>query len=252
MGITLATKPAVDAHGPQAALCGPSAHVDAPPLSAQQLQEVIARCGPVVRFFPKEKYKISTIEYFLENSKLHDDQHPGEVTQPNKNDLPVGPRDGDRFWLELNPAAEGGNPADAHAYLHASWSSGLDFTDLQFWFFYAYNGPGTGHIGYLIHSADFDLKPLGAHFGDWECTMVRIDNATRKPISVWLSQHKNGEFFGPKKMGAFNRVGDQIIVYSSYNGHAMYSSTGTNPNNDYSVGGIGFYTPTSPRTAASR
>ena len=82
--------------------------------------------------------------------------------------------------------------------------------------------------------------------------MVRIDNATRKPISVWLSQHKNGEFFGPAKMVRSIASGTRSSVYSSYNGDAMYSAAGTNPNNDYSAGESGSTRRTTLRTAVSR
>ena len=37
------------------------------------------------------------------------------------------------------------NLATAKAYVHAYWKPGMRWTDLQFWFFYAYNGPGTAH-----------------------------------------------------------------------------------------------------------
>jgi len=63
----------------------------------------------------------------------------------------------------------------------------MTYTDLQFWFFSAYNGYGTIRFGSLVmdkveHQADINLAPLGEHWADWEYAGIRIDNATKELI----------------------------------------------------------------------
>jgi len=93
-----------------------------------------------------------------------------------------------------------------------------------------------------IHSGDVNLAPLGEHYGDWECCMVRIDNKSKQMSGAWLSQHSAGQMFYQNDLKAFQRVnGNQIVVYSSRNGHAVYSGRGGNytEHRSYGLGALG-------------
>jgi hypothetical protein len=58
--------------------------------------------------------------------------------------------------------------------------------------------------------------------------MIRIDNGSKAMIGAWLSQHSGGQMFNPSQLGQFKRTGQQINIYSSRNGHAVYAQTGGN------------------------
>jgi hypothetical protein len=203
-------------------------------LSEQDLRHAIETYGPVLKFHPNEIYNMCSIEAFLQHAKLHDKNTGAEINHPTVAQLPTGTNNDGRYWLILEDGYKGGDLATAKAYVHAYWKPGMSWTDLQFWFFYAYNGPGTAHINGLVfdtiaHSGDPNLAPLGEHFGDWECCMIRIDNSSKQMIGAWLSQHSSGQMFSPADLGQFQRVnGQQIVVYSSRNGHAVYAHPGSN------------------------
>jgi hypothetical protein len=202
-------------------------------LSEADVRKAIETYGPVLRFHPDEQYLMCSIDAFLAHAKLHDGKTHTDIDHPVAAQLPTGPEEKGRYWLILEDSFKGGDPSGAKAYVHAYWKPGLDYTDLQFWFFYAYNGPGTAHINGLImdtiaHTGDPSLAPLGEHYGDWECFMVRIDNESKKPIGVWLSQHSSGQMFEPNDLNQLQRKGDQFVVYASRNGHAVYPAASAN------------------------
>jgi hypothetical protein len=209
-----------------------------PGLTLAQVQTAIQKYGPVLRFHPSETYNMCSVEYFLQHSTLHDSQTGHDVVHPTVDQLPVGPSGDGRYWLNVDSSGIHGDLSTAKAYIHAFWDQTKTYTDLQFWFFYAYNGPGTAHINGLVmdtiaHTDNVGLAPLGAHFGDWECCILRIDNTTQHLIGAYLTQHSDGQYFNQNQLGSFQTVGDQIVVYASRNGHALYSSVSSNYTEHY-------------------
>lgn len=203
--------------------------VSADPLTKAEIQGLISRYGPILRFHPDEEYLMCSIEWFLQRAKLHDSKTGAVIDHPSIAQLPIGPKEDRRYSLTLDGNAKGGSLPTARAYVHAYAPKDQSYTDLQFFFFYAYNGPGTLHLFTTISEGDAGLQPLGEHFGDWETCVLRVDNATKELIGVWLSQHDSGQWFDASKLGQFQRKGEQIIIYSSRNGHAVYPGTGPNP-----------------------
>lgn len=202
------------------------------PLTEQEVRAAIAKYGPVVRLHPDDEYRPCSVEWFLQHATLHDGNPSDDITHPTVDQLPIGPKDGNRYWLTLDDGAKGGSLATAKAYVNAHWTPDLSYTDLQFWFFYAYNGSAYGEVDLFgAHvTASADLAPLGEHYGDWECCMLRIENATLDLIGVWTSAHGDGQYFDTAELSRFQRVnGDQIVVYSSRHGHAMFAGADTNP-----------------------
>jgi hypothetical protein len=204
------------------------------PLSAADLEQAIRTYGPVVRFHPQEQYNMCSVEAFLGHAKLHDNVAGTDLNHPTESQLPTGPTNDHRYWLILEDAFKGGDLSTAKAYVRAYWRPGMSYTDLQFWMLYAYNGPGTAHVNGLVfdtiaHTGDPGLAPMGEHYGDWECCMVRIDNTSKQMIGAWLSQHADGQMLRGPELNQLARVnGQQIVLYSSLNGHALYPSVGSN------------------------
>ena len=193
-----------------------------------ELDQLIKRYGPKLYLNLNESYQPTSAEWFLERAWLLDKQ-TGTKVQAVPNDLPTGAANKDRYQLLLkDKSSRGGDLAAAKAYVHAK---GSDFyTDIQFWFLSAYNGPGTARIKWLVfdttvHSGNPSLAPLGEHEGDWEHVTIRISNTSRKPEQVYFSQHAGGIWVD---IANVRRDGDQIVVYSSLNGHASYPSVGVN------------------------
>ena len=202
-------------------------------LSRAEIDQAIQTYAPILHLNPQEQYLPCSIEAFLAHAKLHDKQTGQEINHPTQAQLPTGTNNDGRYWLILEDSFKGGDLPSAKAYVHAYWKPGLSYTDLQFWFCYAYNGPGTAHINGLafdtiVHDGNPDLAPLGEHYGDWECAVVRIDNTSKQMIGAWLSQHSGGQWFNQGDLGQFRRTGQRINVYSSRNGHAVYAGVGSN------------------------
>src|SRR5688572_31949627 len=131
-----------------------------------------------------------------------------------------------QFWMELPEAHRGGDLQSAKAYVHAVRLKDLGMTDLQFWLFRAYNGPGTIKASASIDpiggvcSGDAvpgNVEPLGEHTGDWEGIYVRFDDATGEIVEVYLSAHGAA----PRTPAAnLTFEGTHPVFYASLNGHA--------------------------------
>ncbi|KFY83123.1 hypothetical protein V498_08288 [Pseudogymnoascus sp. VKM F-4517 (FW-2822)] len=204
-------------------------------LNRAELEEAIAKYGPILKLHKDEIYDNCSVEWFLEHAHLIDSKEGTTTANPAVSDLPQVGWEAGRYWLELDDAGKSGDFSTAKAYVRARWTQGMTYTDLQFWFFSAYNGPGTGHVNGLlydtiVHSGDPNLAPLGEHVGDWECCIIRLDNESKNVLEIILSQHGEAvSFSGDKMTKAFQWVnGTQPVVYSSRNGHALYPSADSN------------------------
>ncbi|KAF2184194.1 hypothetical protein K469DRAFT_689519 [Zopfia rhizophila CBS 207.26] len=205
------------------------------PLSRRELEDAITKYAPIIRVHPNEKYQMCSVEWFLKHVTLIDTNSPATaIVHPAVDQLPQGPQQGKRYYFTLEESGKGGNIATAKAYVHAFWQKDLSYTDIQFWFFSAYNGPGTARIatkafGAVVHSGDVDLAPLGEHVGDWEYCTIRIENRTKEMIGIILSQHGSGIRYDRKGIEKFKMVnGTHPVVYSSRNGHANFASVDDN------------------------
>src|SRR5262249_7366705 len=84
--------------------------------------------------------------------------------------------------LEGEGTVSHGNAALATTYVHVirnktPGTTEFNTTDLEFWFFYPYNGPGTLQsdtelFGFSLQPPAEELDPLGTHIPDWENTTL--------------------------------------------------------------------------------
>ena len=205
-------------------------------LTRSELEDAISKYAPILHLHPDEQYVNCSIEWFLSHATLIDSENKSaDIIHPTEAQLPQGPKQGTRYYFTVEDAVKPGNFATAKAYVNALWLPSTTYTDIQFWFFSGYNGPGTALFESLVlnkekHEGDVNLAPLGEHVADWEYTAVRVDNKTKERLGMILSAH-GGNFFYPEAevVKQFKMVnGTNPIVYSSQNGHANFPSTGPN------------------------
>jgi Vacuolar protein sorting-associated protein 62 len=220
---------------PTASLAAPLA---APPFTLEELNALARRYAPIVKLHPQETYLMCSVEWFLHWSSLYGPN--GFIKQsPTVADLPVGDKDDGKYWLKMDDAVKRGEPGTARTYVHAYWQPGAGYIDLQYWFCFGYNGPGTLHVSNLFFGDDINLAPLGEHWVDWEQVTVRINIATQKAWGLYLSQHGEGQWL--TDLSKFRRQGDQCFVYASKNGHALYRDPAVNPTNSLNLEVIKIY-----------
>jgi hypothetical protein len=202
------------------------------PFDLNGLTTLANRYAPIVRFHPDEQYFMCTVEWYLQRGTLYG---PNGYVKPRPavSDLPTGDKDDGQYWLQMTDDAKKGDLSVARTYVHATWQEGENYTDIQYWFCYGYNGPGTLHVSNPLYGNDVDLSPLGEHWIDWEQVTMRIKNDTQEVLGVYLSQHGEGEWI--TDLSRFDRNGDQFVVYASKNGHAVYAQPGINPTKSYNA-----------------
>jgi hypothetical protein len=190
-------------------------------LNAKQIIEVVKKYGPMYHLHSKEKYLPSSVEWYLQRASLYKNGTKTAELKGDQSLLPTGTSLDETYWVSIPESERGGNIASAVAYVHATASRTAGMTDVQFWFFYPYNGPGTGKLYPLDSSVD--LSPFGIHTGDWEHVTLTVNDAG-VPQKMYLSQHDGGEWVTLDAKALSKR----IHVYSSRNGHAAYKAPGEN------------------------
>ena len=140
-----------------------------------------------------------------------------------------------------------GDPDHAKAYVNVKvgpWT-----TEIQYWFLYAYNGPGTaylkrlGLLGRYEAIGDYELGQMGIHEGDWEHITVRIDNRTGATVArngVYMAAHGSGGWFDAKDASCAVKGETRLRVYASKNGHATYPTPERHYNNTVKAGVVEF------------
>ena len=193
------------------------------------LDSLIKRYAPIVHLDQHEQYHMCAVEWYLERANLVENA-TGKSVQATPTNLPQGQENGQKYHLSLkDPSSRSGAQDTAKAYVHVN--EGSDYWDIQFWFFYAYNGNGTlgltlSGLGYKTPRSYFTLAPFGEHEADWEHVTLRIDKATHQLREVCMSQHGDPTWFAPNQLQRFN---DQVVIFASLNGHASFPTMADNP-----------------------
>ncbi len=224
------------------------------PLPNAALHQLIARYAPSIHFHPGEVFFPSSVEWYLARAQLTERATAIVVQHPAAADLPAiepDPANPEQYWLGLDPAgadpsaAPDAMPSDdwrrgaldgAKAYVRAVHDTAHGHTDLQFWLFYPFDGPGVARVrlfeaGGLRGSDDVSLWPIGIHQADWEMSAIRIDHATQAPSAVFLSQHYGGDsYIGVDALSALEREDDgRFRFYAARNSHATYAAPQIRP-----------------------
>ncbi|MDE1461878.1 Vps62-related protein [Spartinivicinus poritis] len=205
-------------------------------LTKAEVLALIKNHGPILYLHPSENYKLDSPFNYLNNAYLVSSKGNKVKTSlaTFKNDYnhikSVGNINGnvvDNIWLEPvnGSASRPGNVAAAKTIVHVK-DTVPGYTDIQYWFFYAYNGPGTAKVRFgEIYNNTGELKPFGEHTGDWEHVTFRFENSSKKLISAYFSQHNYGE---KRNANQLEWDGSHVVIYSSKNGHASYANQSDN------------------------
>jgi hypothetical protein len=102
-----------------------------------------------------------------------------------------------------------GHLRDAPCYAHVV--STRRGTEIQYWFFYPYNG----NIAPGLHFA---------HEGDWEHITVRLEPSNEAASDVFYAAHEGGKWYPAHRV--LNHSG-RPVVYSARYTHASYPNKGT-------------------------
>ncbi len=217
---------------------------------AFDISQVMERFAPEVHLHPDDSHRPASVDWFLDRTRLRLHRRlrrdlraleRGEVTRET---LPLpsvagqnasGPACSDFFLQIPNDGAEidvrGGALSSAECYVHVRPVLGDDaFFDIQYWFFYAYNGASDRHIG---------------HEGDWEHVTVRVTNDARPAVNrIYFGAHSPGDGgwrtasgvsasgetpADSDVSGSFTwSPGGRAMVFSANGSHASYPSAGDN------------------------
>jgi hypothetical protein len=226
------------------------------PLSAQQVDSLIQDYGPVVYFHSEEEYFMDDPTYVLDQGVFlrwalvyfEDDydsfamkEYDGILTNSHtlKNDLayilndvmPNPPYSNDyyfRYWLNIpaNLYAGDFNQQRSKAFVRVlPWNT--FFTEIQFWFFYPFNGPGRFRICVSSNvCSQIQLNENGRHEGDWEHVSLIFENTSQKLVSIYMSQHDGGAMFSANNPGLLYQGLHPVVLSAKYS-HANYAQAGT-------------------------
>ncbi|MBN1419587.1 MAG: Vps62-related protein [Planctomycetes bacterium] len=238
-------------------------------VSEDDVKLMIARFGPVIYLRDDEAFVMDDPEYILDHGTslcwgIVDDASyssfgcTGVRSKPTSSETLLddvraagevirSTPDAGKYkcWLNINDAWKAGNLNRAKALVRVL-PSGKHWTEIQFWFFYPFNGPGRVRIRAASRIGDDNwLRQCGRHYGDWELVSIIVSNTATELVSVYMSRHSGGEVFHQREDGTYRSasrpgVGLEIegpgflqdmykahpIVYSAISSHAHYPSAG--------------------------
>jgi hypothetical protein len=239
-------------------------------LSEEEVRALIATYAPVVRLHPDDPYRPDDPEQILNAATLqwalvrnegaycaagtppdlcqwfggqyfeHLDGMPtsaatlmADVAHIESEVKPNPPYNGHpdfRVWLSIPDPLIHGDSARARPVVHVRPRG--PFTEIQFWFFYPFNGPGRVEICVAVFGCEVNwFSEAGRHYGDWEMVSLLVDNRDRAMIAAGLSQHGVVEWV---RYDRLHRHTDDVrpLVYSAFHSHAIYRNQGRQ---DYEV-----------------
>jgi len=215
-------------------------------IATKDVRKLIQQFGPLVYFHPDEEYLLDMPEAVLsggtelvwgavaiQSNPLTGDlmfvnvvEHGRVMTSADGllNDVAMAtPVAGDVFWLDTPADLRSGHLQRAKVYVVVSQPED-GFLDLDFWFFYPYNGALKARVN-ALGNALVSLDPVGRHSGDWEHVIVRLadTSGTWTLQAVYLSEHSGGTWV---PASALTLDGSRPIVYAAKDSHAFYPAAG--------------------------
>jgi hypothetical protein len=97
-------------------------------------------------------------------------------------------------------------------------------TEIQFWYFYPFNGPGRLRICWE-HCEYEQFDESGRHWGDWEMVSLLVDNISQSIVATGMSHHGNVEWVQYAHVEKY-ASGVRPLVFSALNSHAHYRHAG--------------------------
>jgi len=234
-------------------------------LDEQKVREMISRFGPLIYLHTDEKYLMDDPVYVLNNGVS---LNFGKVESGNDYDTfqaSVGRRMSTtsqtlledtklvkeiiqsiddspnyEYWLNIDDSMKKGSMLRAKAQVRVLPFDSLT-TEIQFWLFYPFNGPGKVKISILNKiGIDFGLKKNGRHYGDWELVSILVSNNAEELQGVFIACHNGNEVFKRGNDGQYRSVKDSQkilqfdgfgqdvhpIIYSAISSHAHYYNQG--------------------------
>ncbi len=209
------------------------------PIDLAQIPDLVDRYAPIVYFNSDEKYFLSPIEDYIAACE----EQPGTTDYPG-----LGLKLKSRGLVlpgHDQPVINGDLDGDVLSFVNVKLAA--DVTDIQYWFFYAYNGPGTAYLKRppiplkfetrWQSLGDHSLEPCGQHEGDWEHITVRVANESGEASQVYLSQHGDGQWCD---VADVSDASGRIRFYASKYGHAAYPTPDRHYTEERSFGIIEF------------
>lgn len=233
-------------------------------LDNNEVNAIIAKYGPVIYLHPDEQYLLDSVECYLDNSYLECGPVviKGNNDEEEYNNFQIELRESVKtssgsllsdlayiknkyarefqenpyfkYWLNIDDQFIYGNMSHAKIYV-AVYDRDFGHTDIQFYFFYPYNGPAKIQIRMGSKKiVKYFLDPVGRHIGDAEHVTLRICNSTGRPEGVYMSRHSGGEWvYGDDIWTRLELEDTHPVIYSAKDSHAHYTSEGDKCYNNF-------------------
>ena len=217
-------------------------------LDSGDIHSLVQTQGPQLRLHSYEEYFLDDPEYILDWATLHwdsvycpanydlfklylydnvktsaatliQDFEDHVETDPHYQPMVFG-QSGFKYYLRFPNDLLVGNLARARVLVRVRpWNQ--VFTDVQFWFFYPFNGPGK--LKDRSWGVYYFLDESGRHEGDWEQVTLRYFNDGKELVVVFLSQHDKIQMIPrPEFDGHLEFVDEHPVIYSAQSSHANY------------------------------
>lgn len=213
-------------------------------ITLQEIETLIKQHGPTLYLHPDEHFKLSSFPWFVSNPLVYLGNPDNGQKPPDP--LPAGAASKNDFlaypWNDA--PVQKGDMSSAVAYVNVLTNSerapngGLE---IQFWFFYPFNGPGNATLdlnlelkpaiyGDFKHDFCINLEtnPIGDHQGDWEHVSLIFDS-TRQFTKIVASEHNyETTYYPPGTPGqkTWPVENDRPVLFASLNGHATFAESG--------------------------
>jgi len=207
-------------------------------LSAEKIQDLVNKFAPVVHLHPDEQFFPASVPWYLENVSLYSKDN--KLISETVDETSLSTADSTDYLKINDTDTEVGSYPDAPFYVRFTQvGDELEFYDIEYWFFYAYNGCSSlgvrGEIGSHRPEFQIPIDPFGTHQGDWEHVTVRISASTQELVAIFTAQHSWGSWEKPGQYDVYES-GSRPIIYSAYHSHASYVHSGTETIKSINVG----------------
>jgi len=230
-------------------------------LTKQQIEQMIEQFGPIIYLRDDERYLMDDPEHVLDNGVslewgiVENEKNyktfqvrrvesvptsskslMADVRQVQETIQSYSGADKYRYWLRIDDKMKPGSLRRAKALVRVLPATPFS-TEIQFWFFYPFNGPGRVEVCAASSMCDDNwLDQCGRHYGDWERVSLLVSTTSKQLISVSMSRHSGGEVFDRADNGVFQSVtnrkrtlelrGSHPVIYAAVSSHALYPKPG--------------------------